>query len=77
MNDKQPCILLINDKKHGNEFRIGIDSQGSGIVDMQDLDFNGHDDWYFCENGTFVYPGHLRHFIEALIDEGIPYLIPD
>lgn len=74
MNRKQPCILLIPDKKQGGEVRIGIDPQGSGIVDLQDLDFYGHNDWYFCENGTFVYPGQLSHFIEALIDKEIPYL---
>lgn len=75
-----PIVFLTRDPSHGNEFRIGFDPRGTGICDMQDLPDlpdNMANYWYFDEDGSFVYPGRLIHFLRALEKADIPSLESD
>lgn len=78
--DDTPVILLSRDPSHGNEFRIGFDPRGTGVCDMQDLpDLPDEytDYWYFCEEGSFVYPGKVVEFMKLLENAGIRCLAND
>lgn len=56
-------MTLTRDPKHGNELKIASEPHVQEFLQL-----SPH--WYFCERGSYVFPGDEKPFVEQATQAG-------